>query len=80
MYLKSAKSTITAQKENFFFKNFLSKCEQIRSFLRICSHLLKKIENYVVSLEWVGYNFMNESNFRDVSVLETPETKGFRGL
>ena len=26
----------------FSVKDFFSKCEQIRSFLRICSHLLKK--------------------------------------
>ena len=26
----------------FFFKDFFSKCDQIRSFLRIWSHLLKK--------------------------------------
>ena len=27
---------------NFNINNFFSKCEQIRSFLRICSHLRKK--------------------------------------
>ena len=26
----------------FFFKDLFNKCEQIRSFMRICSHLLKK--------------------------------------
>ena len=26
----------------FFFKDFFSKCDQIRSFLRVWSHLLKK--------------------------------------
>ena len=32
----------------FSIKNFFSKCDQIRSFLRICSHLLKKflMENF----------------------------------
>ena len=29
----------------FCIKDFLSKCDQIRSFLRIWSHLLKKIVN-----------------------------------
>ena len=32
----------TAQKIKFSIKNFFSKCDQIRSFLRIWSHLLKK--------------------------------------
>ena len=32
----------------FAIKDFFSKCDQIRSFLRICSHLLKKslMENF----------------------------------
>ena len=32
----------TSQKMKFSIKDFLSKCDQIRSFLRIWSHLLKK--------------------------------------
>ena len=32
----------TAQKTNFPIKDFFSKCDQIHSFLRIWSHLLKK--------------------------------------
>ena len=32
----------TAQKRKFSSKNFFGKYEQIRSKLRICSHLLKK--------------------------------------
>ena len=32
----------TAQKIKFSIKDFFSKCDQIRSFLRIWSHLLKK--------------------------------------
>ena len=35
-------SWCTAQKMKFYIKDFFSKCDQIRSFLRICSHLLKK--------------------------------------
>ena len=33
----------------FYFKDFFSKCDQIRSFLRIWSHLLKKslMENVI---------------------------------
>ena len=39
----------TAQKMKFCIKDFFSKCEQIRSFLRICSHLLKKslMQNFI---------------------------------
>ena len=33
---------ITAQKTKFSIKDLFSKCDQIRSFLRIWSHLLKK--------------------------------------
>ena len=32
----------TSQKMKFSIKDFFSKCDQIRSFLRIWSHLLKK--------------------------------------
>ena len=39
----------TAQKKKFSIKDFFSKCDQMRSFLRIWSHLLKKsvIENFI---------------------------------
>ena len=39
----------TAQKIKFSIKDFFSKCVQIRSFLRIWSHLLKKslIDNFI---------------------------------
>ena len=41
--------TRTAQKMKFSIKDFFSKCDQIRSFLRIWSHLLKKsfMENFI---------------------------------
>ena len=40
---------ITAQNMKFSIKDFFSKCDQIRSFLRIWLHLLKKslIENFI---------------------------------
>ena len=40
---------VTAQKIKFSIKDFFSKCDQIRSFLRIWSHLLKKflMENFI---------------------------------
>ena len=39
----------TAQNMKFSIEDFFSKCEQIRSFLRIWSHLLKKflMENFI---------------------------------
>ena len=39
----------TAEKMKFSINNFLSKCDQIRSFLGICSYLLKKslMENFI---------------------------------
>ena len=42
----------TAQKVKFSIKDFFSKCDQIRSFLRIWSHLLKKslMENFIFCL------------------------------
>ena len=40
---------VTSQKMNFSIKDFFSQCDQIRSFLRIWSHLLKKslMENFI---------------------------------
>ena len=42
---------LTAQKKKFSIKDFFSKCDQIRSFLRIWSHLPKKplMENFIFS-------------------------------
>ena len=39
---KSHLRCFTAQKMKFSIKDFFSKCDQIRSFLQIWSHLLKK--------------------------------------
>ena len=40
-----------AQKMKFSTKDFISKCDQIRSFLRIWSHLLNKsfVQNFIFS-------------------------------
>ena len=49
-YTLSVKVTpITAQKMKFSMKGFFSKYDQIRSFLRIWSHVLKKslMENFI---------------------------------
>ena len=45
---------LTAQKMKFSIKDFFSKYDQIRSFLRIWSHLLKKslIENFFFCAVW----------------------------
>ena len=49
MVIKTGKVVSTAQKMKFSIKDFFSKCDQIRSFLRIWSHLLKKslMENFI---------------------------------
>ena len=41
--------TFTAQKTKFSIKDFFSKCDQIRNFLQIWSHLLKKslLKNFI---------------------------------
>ena len=45
----SIRSRPTAQKMKFSIKDFFNKCDQIRSFLWIWSHLLKKflMENFI---------------------------------
>ena len=50
---------LTSQKMKFSIKDFFCKCDEIRSFLRIWSHLLKKSlkENFIfcsVSVVWVN--------------------------
>ena len=47
--LKVSPSRVTAQKMKFSTKDSFSKCDQIRRYLRIWSHLLKKsiIENFI---------------------------------
>ena len=47
-YKNSHYDWYTVKKKKFFIKDFFSKCDQIRSFLRIWSHLLKKslMENF----------------------------------
>ena len=49
---------MTAQKMEFSITGFFSKCDQIRSFLRIWSHLPKKslMENFIF---WAVYDAMN---------------------
>ena len=50
--------TFAAQKMKFFIKDFLSKYDEIRSFLRIWSHLLKKslMENFIFCAVVVSFS------------------------
>ena len=64
-FLISWKSNAAAQKKKFSIKYFFSKCDQIRSFLRIWSHLLKKylMENFIFceSLDMVFYHLRDKT-------------------
>ena len=59
----------------FSIKNFFSKCDQIRNFLRICSHLLKKslMENFFFcAMRYVRiYINTTEVSFKAVAKLLT---------
>ena len=61
-------ATVTAQKLKFSIKDFFSKNDQIRSFLRICWHLLKK--SLMVSLIYKSRaryeNSMRDTHTREV--------------
>ena len=56
-------NSCTAQKMKFSIKDFFGKCDQIRSFLQVCSHLLKK------SLMWKSFFVLS-------LFLEILQTKG----
>ena len=54
-HFETSKKYYTAQKNEFLFKDFFIKCDQIRRILQIWSHLLKKslIENFIFSyIQW----------------------------
>ena len=55
--------SVTAQKVKFSIKDFFSKCDKIRSFPRIRSHLLKKslMENFFFCA--VGGPVVHVANF-----------------
>ena len=61
LILEPASNNYTKQKMKFSIKDFSSKCYQIRSFLRIWSHLLEKslTENFIFSV--VLWDFPNIS-------------------
>ena len=58
--------TNTAQKLKFSIKDLFSKCDQIRSFLRIWSHLLKKslMENFIFWAVHIGCLFKIRQKYR----------------
>ena len=64
----------TAQKMKFSIKYFFSKCDQIRSFLPIWSHLLRKslIENFIfcaVQGDHSHIKLLNKGNLRLYKIL-----------
>ena len=63
-YTVICKSMDTAQKMKFSIKDFSSKCDQSRSFLRIWSHLLEKslMENFIFCA--VGVTVWLDKNHR----------------
>ena len=67
IFLKLWSGTFTAQKMKFSIKDFFSKCDQIRSFLRVRLHLLKKswMENSffcaVIAMKWLVFLFEDSS-------------------
>ena len=69
LFLKSIKRHITAQKMKFSIKDFFSKCEQIRSFMRIWSHLLKKslMENFIF-VQCIFNTYSLNNNNQDISI------------
>ena len=74
------KNISTAQKMKFSIKGFFSKCDQIRSFLRIWSHLQKKslMENLIFCAvflhflleHWCGHNDLTEIIFLIEPILQ----------
>ena len=65
--------TLTAQKMKFSITDFLSKCDQIHSFLRIWSHLLKKsvMENFISFCSDYS-DYLMSNHHRDNKILSAP--------
>ena len=51
---------ITAQKMKFFIQDFFSKCDQIRTFVGIWSHLLRKslMKNFIFCAVYTAYLYL----------------------
>ena len=80
---KRSSETFTAQKMKFSIKDFFSRCDQIRGFLRIWSHLLKKssIENIlfcaVLYLCCQKYSYLSSKRFTKKVDQKSPSSKTF---
>ena len=66
------KAVCTAQAMKFSIKNICSKCEPIRTKLRICSHLRKKIlmENFLFCAMWLLDKYLLKVNNKDNSKVQ----------
>ena len=62
---------ITAHKMKFSIKDFFSECDQIRSFLRIWSHLLKQslMENFIFCDVYISTNCISITSILTFQVL-----------
>ena len=79
LHLRNIFSIFTAQKMKFSIKELFSKCGQIRSFLRIWSHL-PKIPYWKTSFFvhlFLGRNFIN---LREVIIFHIFACRGFASL
>ena len=57
------------------FKGFLSKCDQVRSFLRIWSHLLKKslMENFNFCVVFINKDVTTKSEIYSKLIIKIPK-------
>ena len=73
----------TPLKVKFSIRDFLSKCDQIRSLLRISTHLLKKslIENIIFCAVWILFlfHFFSSSVYACKGTLLQNYIRGFSG-
>ena len=66
----------TAQKMKFSIKDFFSKCDKIRSFLRIWSHLLKKsLSGNFIFCAVLGATIQSLSNKKSSENIRNPEKR-----
>ena len=71
-------SECTAPKMKFSIKDFFSKCDRIRNFLRIWSHFLKKslMENYIfcaVLTKIIRYVVNHSSKYKGIQSMVNPQ-------
>ena len=70
------KRLYTVQKMKFSIKDFFSKRDQIRSFLRIWSHLLKKslMENFIFCAVLICTLSLNKTSILQISLANSART------